>query len=58
VFTINRQTLEALFAPKFGDNGIVANVNENHNSVWEDRLKVKRKVFTWSKILTWNNALT
>jgi SNF2 family DNA or RNA helicase len=44
VFTINRQTLEALFATHFGDNGIIspAKVNENHSSSWTGYNKVKR----------------
>ena len=44
VFTINRQTLEALFSTHFGDNGIV--VNENHNSSrWENHGKVVTATF-------------
>ena len=42
VFTINRQTLEALFATHFGDNGIIsARINENHDlSSWSGHNKV------------------
>ena len=40
VFTINRQTLEALLTPKFGENGIIAKVNENHESSWNDHKRV------------------
>lgn len=50
VFTINRQTLEALLTPKFGDNGIIAKVNENHDSNWTDHKKVR-------KIISSNSSL-
>ena len=42
VFTINRQTLEALFfASHFGENGIVSNNDDNnHDTDWADLNKV------------------
>jgi hypothetical protein len=42
VFTINRQTLEALFfSSHFCDNGIVTNNDDSHDSDWADLNKVQ-----------------